>query len=252
MGSRITPQILLTDADVLRLLAEQAYQYGDDYILEAQVTYLQTQVGGLELKTTPSAHIRQGTLATGITLQFMEGTSWKGNVYLDAEHATSFDISHEHYQIIMDSMQALYEGFRKHLSGLSIAGIDFAIGRVGGKFGDQIVLGIQDPNISFNGAECLRVFMEKINNYPANQSSESLHGATLVVRPSANYSLPEIRQVLKDCFPDTYHLMEIIAAIPDCWGMIAAVGQTPKAAIEQVAALRKVLIKQGAVIESCS
>lgn len=248
-GSRITPQILLTDADVLRLLAEQAYQYGDDYILEAQVTYLQTEVGGLQIKTTPSAHIRQGGLATGITLQFMEGTSWKGNVYLDAEHATAFDISSEHYQAIMEAMQALHEGFRKQISGLSIAGIDFAIGRVGGRFGDEVILGIQDPNISFNGAECLRVFLEKVNGSLTSQTSELLHGATLVVRPDTNYDLPEIRQILKKCFPETAHLLEVITAIPDCWGMIAAAGQTPTVAIERVAALRKVLIEQGAITD---
>jgi hypothetical protein len=57
---------------------------GGDQVLEAHVTYFEREVGGERVLTTPSAHVRSGTLLDGLTLQFMRGTSWKGNIYVSA------------------------------------------------------------------------------------------------------------------------------------------------------------------------
>ncbi|WP_299458446.1 hypothetical protein [uncultured Microscilla sp.] len=235
-GARITPNIPLADVTLLTQLANEAYTYDDDYLLEAHVTYLETVVNDFTLKTTPSAHIRQGEQAPGITLQFMEGTSWKGNLYLDAQQATKLNISAEHYTCITNTMRALASGFQQHIAGLNIAGIDFAIGRLGGHFGDEIMLGVQDPNLSFNGAECLRTFMDK-----KNVLAQGLYGATLVIHPHIDFTLPEFRQIVAECFPEAASKMEVISIAPDCWGMIATAGKTPQEAIDQLVALRNVL-----------
>lgn len=241
-GARITPNIPLSNLDHLTQLATEAYTYEDDYLLEAHINYLETSLDGLVLKTAPSAHIRQGKQASGIMLQFIDNNSWKGNLYLDAEQAAHMHISPAHYKCIEQTVQNILNGFQQHSTGVSIAGFDFAIGRIGGHFGDEIMLGMQDPNISFNGAECLRVFMEK-----KNVLQQGLYSGTLVIHPHLDFTLPEIRQVLQECFPEKTNDLEIISIVPDCWGMIAATGKTPQDAVSQLLTLHQTLTKRGLI-----
>jgi hypothetical protein len=241
-GARITPNIPLNNLDHLSQLAAEAYTYEDDYLLEAHVNYLETTLDGFTLKTAPSAHIRQGKQASGIMLQFIDNSSWKGNLYLDAEQAAHMHISPAHYKCIHQTVQAILHKFQQHSARLSIAGFDFAIGRIGGHFGDEIMLGMQDPNVSFNGAECLRAFMDK-----KNVLQQSLYGGTLVIHPHIDFTLPEIRKVLQECFPENTAHMEIISIIPDCWGMIAATGKTPQDTVHQLSTLHKVLTDRGLI-----
>ena len=115
----------------LKLLAEDAHKHGDDYVLEPFINYEKTLRGNETLNIIPSAHIRWGEVAPGVTLQFTEGTSWKGNIYVDEQTATSFGISDAHYQTIRTCMDDVLHGFHAHQLGLTIAGLDFAIGRIG-------------------------------------------------------------------------------------------------------------------------
>lgn len=241
-GARITPNVSLDNIDQLTQLAQEAYAYDDDYLLEPHVDYLETMIDGFTLKTSPSAHIRQGKQAPGIMLQFTNKSSWQGNLYLDAEQATGLNISVEHYECIIQTVESLLKGFQQYSTGLNIAGFDFAIGRIGGHFGDEIMLGMQDPNVSFNGAECLRSFMDKKNAW-----QQGKYGATLVIRPCIEFNLPEVRQLIIECFPDHAHEIEVISIIPDCWGMIAAIGNTPREASKQLRTLYNALLDQGVI-----
>jgi hypothetical protein len=83
-GGRIVPNIELVDTRRVEELATAAWKLGGDQVLEAHVTYFEREVGGERVLTTPSAHVRSGTLLDGLTLQFMRGTSWKGNIYVSA------------------------------------------------------------------------------------------------------------------------------------------------------------------------
>ena len=246
-GARIFPGLDLTATSELEALARDAYSNGDDYVLEAHVNYLQVNVGFQVLQTTPSAHIRWGQVAEGLTLQLTEGTSWKGNIYIDAETADQFGVSQVHYQQIMQAMQAFHHGFRSRHLGLAIAGIDFAIGRIGGLFADDVLLAVQDPNISFNGAECLRVFADKLKVQPGSAQQTPLYAATKVIRPSLQCPLPVLRQIT-DRVTQTDCITDVIASVPGRWGMIAAAGQHPQDAIAQLSSLVHGLGQQGLVI----
>lgn len=241
-GARITANIPLHNLSHLTQLAIEAYAYEDDYLLEAHVNYLETTLDDLVLKTVPSAHIRQGKQAPGIMLQFIDNNSWKGNLYLDAEQAAHMHILPAHYKCIKQTVQNILNGFDKHSTGVSIAGFDFAIGRIGGHFGDEVILGMQDPNVSFNGAECLRTFMDK-----KNVLTQGLYSGSLVIHPQLDFTLPEVRQVLQECFPDSTNEMEVISIIPDCWGMIAATGKSPQNTVNQLLALHKALTNRGVI-----
>ncbi|MCH9646743.1 MAG: hypothetical protein K0U98_00815 [Deltaproteobacteria bacterium] len=183
-GARITPGICLEDDSALADLAREAHVHGDDYVLEAHVTYCQARVGGQTLPTALSAHIRGGQVAPGATIQFMQGTSWKGNVLLDEHSLDLFAIPAAHYRRLRRFVDDFQDAFERRAPGLVLAGIDFAIGTVGGAFGETILLGVQDLNVSFTGAECLRAFLDKAQS-TKNGSGGHQYGVTRIYRPSS-------------------------------------------------------------------
>ncbi len=244
-GARITPNIKLDNIERLTDLATNAYQYGDDYILEPHITYSQIKYNNELLKTSPSAHIRWGEVAPGLTLQFTEGTSWKGNLYLDEQTAKDFNITEEHYQIVRKTMNHLLAAFKANNLGLTIAGLDFAIGQIGGFFGNDILIGVQDPNISFNGAECLRVFLEKAYQTSPQSSTTKLYGATRVFKPSQTCTLPVLHDLAKIISQISNCHIEAIAAIPQRWGMIAAAHEDTKVVMEAIQYMSDTLNQKG-------
>ncbi len=246
-GARITPGIDLADEAQLIELATIAYQYEDDYVLEPNVEYLKVVVNSQSLKTTPSAHIRWGQQAPGATLQFTKDTSWKGNIFFDEMTAPIFGISKTHYQVIIQSIEKFLHAFRSRNLGLTIAGLDFAIGKIGGVFGDETVIGIQDPNISFNGAECLRVFMEKISQQYDLSEKEPLYAVTRVFLPSAKCSLPELKRITNKAVTKGIYY-ETIASVPGCWGMIAVAAHHPNEAFDNLFMLHDRLVEKGLII----
>ena len=217
-GGNITPNIDLSDANNLKMLAESAYRVNDDYVLESQVHYAVTSIGRSEVKLAPSAHIRGGVVAPGITLQFTEGTSWAGNVFINKQLAEKVGISTKQYQQVRQIMSSFLAACEQREMGLTIAGIDFAIGQVRGKFGEDQLFGIQDPNISFNGAEFLRVFMEKTSKRMGWKLG-GFHAVTWVFVPKEECTDIEFADHLsKHLKADTYS--EVVAVVPGCWGMI--------------------------------
>ena len=217
-GARISLNIDLSDHDYLRTLARKAYSYGDDYVLESHVQYTTTSFGQGEMKLTPSAHIRSGKRANGITLQFTSGTSWMGNLYLNEQLAERFNISIKHYQQILQGLDQFLKACNEDHSGLIIGGMDYAIGQVGGKFGRDILLGLQDPNISFNGAEFLREFMDRIarqKKWPIG----SFFSATWVFVPKVFCTHDKLEQLLEPYLSEDLHAM-VIAVVPNFWAMI--------------------------------
>lgn len=226
-GARIVRAIELDDAARLREVAARAWPSREAYVLEAHVAYLRTRVGDAELLLTPSGHVRDGRVAEGLTLQITSGTSWQGNVYLDESTSDTLGLAGEHYRAIAGAIAELHGAFAGRGLGLVTAGFDFAVGRVGGAFGDDVLLALQDPNISSHGAEYLRHYLDGVR---ANGGPR--YAATRVVRPAPGQSLDVLRAFEDDGFA-------VMSAIPGRWGMIAAAAASPPAAAREV--LRRAL-----------
>ena len=142
-GARIVGHLNLADDNRLSEAAREAHRYGDDYLLEAWVEFLTVKLGGSIQQVVPSGHFRQGQVAEGITLQSLDGFAWRGNTYLDEAAWTRLGLPSDAYQAIRDALKQVRQAFLGSASitdgsheGLVLGGIDFAVGRVGGRFTD--------------------------------------------------------------------------------------------------------------------
>ena len=217
-GARITPNIDLEDESLLMDLAKEAYTYGDDYVLESHVNYRSAKVGTQSLKLTPSAHLSAGKLTPGLTFQFLQGTSWTGNVFVNAENAPYLNLTTDQYQMIHTVMEGFCRAFHDRKLGLVIAGIDFFVGEIGGHFGQQVLVGVQDPNISFNGAEFLPVFMQKVSVL-SGWDEKSIYATTWIFVPTEECTREILTRVLAAETTDDCMAM-VIAVVPRSWAMI--------------------------------
>jgi hypothetical protein len=221
-GARIVTAIDLDDDRRLRQLATHAWRSREAYVLEAHVAYLHARVAGSDLLLAPSGHVRHGRVAPGLTLQFTSGTSWQGNVYLDASTCRGLGLAEEHYRVIADAIAELHAAFERQKLGLVTAGFDFAVGRVGGVFGNKTLVALQDPNMSSHGAEYLRHFLDGVRT-----DGEPRYAATKVICPARGQTLDVLRTFEQPGFA-------VMSAIPGRWGMIAAAAATPCAAAQSV------------------
>jgi len=227
-GGRIVANIELDDTRRLEDLATKAWNLGGDLVLEAHVSYLARHVGGEQVLTTPSAHVRSGKLLDGLTLQFMRGTAWKGNIFVGAADWEALGLEEAVYTKLRNAMS----GLTRRL-GLLHCGVDFAIGTLGGKFGDAVVAAVQDINPKVTGALFLREFMAR---YPA----VGVGAATRVLVPGATASAEKIRSLLSQ-FSTAEQPCEEIAVVPGRWAMIATSAQTSVLAGAQALTLERML-----------
>ena len=237
-GARIVSGIDLSNAGQLRELGERLFAAHEQFVLEAQVEYLTYEVAGREIKLSPSAHVRHGHLTPGMTLQITNGTSWQGNIYIDEATCASVGMSPAHYCAIRANLEELHRGFERVGLGLVTAGFDFAVGRVGGTFGEQVLVALQDPNLSSHGAEYLRLFLDDVaaNGGPA-------YGATKVVIPVAPFQ--KLRQRAEMAIPGSW--VRVMSAIPGRWGMLAVAADRPDAAVELITDWEKKWIAEGLI-----
>jgi hypothetical protein len=227
-GGRITPGIELDNAGRLEVLAANAWKLGGDQVLEAQVTYFERVVGGERVLTTPSAHVRSGELLDGLTLQFMRGTSWKGNVFFGPADWESLGLDKRVYSALRTTMAGLHRRL-----GLLHCGIDFAVGTVGGVFGDTVMAAVQDINPKVTGALFLREFMAR---HPAIGAG----AATRVLSPEAAESAERIRELVSE-FSTAQWPCEEVAVVPGRWAMIATSAATSVSAGAQALAIERML-----------
>lgn len=237
-GARIVTGIDLSDSAQLREMAGRVHAAGEEFIVEAQVTYLRHEVGGQQLMLSPSVHIRHGHLTPGMTLQITNGTSWQGNVYFDERVCTSVGISPDQYRAIRADLEALHRGFSQAQLSVVTAGFDFAVGRIGGTFGDKVLVALQDPNLSSHGAEYLRLFIDQVT-----AEGGPGYGATKVINPVA--SLVELTKGVRRCSGDW---ARVISAIPGRWGMLAVAADTPGIAVELITEWEQKWIADGLII----
>jgi len=244
-GARITPGIDLEDRALLSDLAEEAHTHGDDYVLEAHVTYCQASIAGQVLPTALSAHLRGGRVAPGATIQFMEGTSWKGNVLLDEHSLDLFAIPAGHYRRLRRFVEDFQDAFARLAPGLVLAGIDFAIGTVGGAFGETVLLGVQDLNVSFTGAECLRAFLDKAQRAKKEDGGQS-YGVTRIYRPGPQADHHAFLRVTRTLDRGPVYA-DTVASIPGRWAMVGITGVDPQDAIDNLNRLESALVAAGLI-----
>ncbi|MEU8539845.1 hypothetical protein AB0C52_07550 [Streptomyces sp. NPDC048717] len=223
-GARIVAGLDLTDPDTLSRQAERVWRAQETFVLEAHVDYLESPLApGVFL--SPSGHVRDGHLAPGLTLQLTNGTSWQGNVYFEEEHARQLGLSTAAYRSVRDALAELRDGFDGHGLSLVTAGFDFAVGRLGGRFGDETQVVLQDPNLSSHGAEYLRLFRDRTLDRGGPGCA-----VTQVVNPVLD--LAALRAHGEDRPPWS----EVISSIPGRWGMLAVAADTPLEAGARMAA----------------
>lgn len=250
-GARILVGVELADRETLKRIASEAFQHGDDYILEPQVTYSEFMLCGQRYIVAPSAHIRFGHVAPGCTVQLLKGASWFGNVYLDSGSSEQFGISSFAYKIIRDTMNVLVDGFSRQRGALRtdlvIGGVDFAVGRIGGAFGRRVLVAIQDPNLSSHGAEYLRCFMDRVAAETAEWAGRRPgYAATKVIRPTFETNIDEFSDTVRaHARPGTF--AGVVGCVPGRWSMIATAGSDPRTAAEAVVELESALSAKGLV-----
>ncbi|UMB69065.1 hypothetical protein [Mycobacterium paraterrae] len=227
-GGRITPGIDLGNAAQLHELACAAWRLGGDQVLEAHVTYFEREVGGERVLTTPSAHVRSGELLDGLTLQFMRGTSWKGNIFVSRGEWEGLGLDPSVYAALRATMTDLHERL-----GLLHCGIDFAVGTVGGVFGDTVMAAVQDINPKVTGALFLREFM-------ARHPEIGVGAATRVLSPDATGSAERIREVVSNS-STAQQPCEEVGIVPGRWAMIATSAASSLTAGAQALSMERAL-----------
>ena len=227
-GGRIVANIELDDTRQLEELATKAWNLGGDQVLEAHVTYFERNIAGEQVLTTPSAHVRSGELLDGLTLQFMRGTAWKGNVFVGEADWLALGLDKALYPKLRGAMSDLNRQL-----GLLHCGVDFAIGTLGGKFGDEVVAAVQDINPKVTGAMFLREFM-------ARHAAVGGGAATRVLVPEATGRAHQIRSLLSE-FSTAEQPCEEVGIVPGRWAMIATSGQTSVRAGAQALTLERML-----------
>ena len=242
-GARVVAGLALRDEDALRRLAAEAWARREAYVLEAHVAYLRHRIRDETLLLAPSAHVRHGRVAEGLALQLVRGTSWRGNVYFDAAAAPGVGLELDAYDRIVRTLTTIHAAFARNGLGLVTAGFDFAVGTVGGDFGDRVLVGVQDPNPRFHGAELMRLFLDELHD-----SDGPRYAATKVVRPAAAQTLPLLRSAERT--EPGGRRLRVLSAIPGRWGMIAASGETPAAATGELLDAEEELVRDGRLVAS--
>lgn len=247
-GARIVGDLDLADTGRLAREARAAHPVGDDHLLEAWVTFRTVSLDGTPVPVVPSGHVRDGNVADGITLQALEGFSWRGNTYLDEPGWTGLGLPADAYREIRDSLDAVRTAFHEPLgstpgsttggapggdpsggvTGLVTGGVDFALGRVGGRFGDRLLVGAIDFNLSSHGAESLRVFRDRARHRGVTEP----YAATWVFRPAAAQTLHRMQRTAAELVPPG-GMLDVVACVPRRWGMVAATGGSPDEAVRR-------------------
>ncbi len=244
-GSRIRTAVPLDKPEAIGALADQMMLTREDYVIEAHADYVRHAVEGHEFVLAPSAHIRAGSLGEGATMQITRGSVWQGNVYVDEHACARLGLSVEHYDFIRARMAEFLHAFqgdgRDH--GLVKGGIDFAVARLGGQFGNEVVVGMQDLNLSANGAEYVRAFLGETRQ--ALPGVARAYAATKSVRPAQGVGLHRLKEAV-DYHTDGRHVRALVSC-PGRWGLMGVGSADPVDAAEEVLRLERALSDAGMI-----
>ncbi|MFJ9949620.1 hypothetical protein [Kitasatospora sp. NPDC091207] len=242
-GSRIRMAVPLNDVAALDALARQAMETEEDYVLEAHTHYLRHRVPGYEFILAPSAHVVAGRPAEGGTVQITRGSVWEGSVYVDEDTCARFDITPAQFRAAREGVAALHGAFEGQGRDLGFVkgGVDFAIARLGGRFGQTPVVAMQDLNLSSNGAEYVRAFLAEARQVLGRP--QGVYAATKVVRPTAETDLKRLQDAVER--PRSEGWARAITSVAGRWGLIGVAGPCPRQAAQEVLELEQRLHRDG-------
>lgn len=246
-GARIVAPLATDDTAELAEAARRAFAHGDDYLVEAFVEYRRFAAAGRAFIHAPSGHIAGGHVQPGLTAQLMNGRAWEGNAYIDEHTCESIGITGGEYATMRRDLQAVRDAFTSPAAaaagcrgGLVTGGVDFAIGTVGGAFGDTPLVAATDFNLSSHGAVYLRAFLA---HTWASPDTADGYVATWVFRPALDATLSAVRRALAALGGEG--LRTAVASVPGRWGMIGASAPDTATAIERVRGCVDALEAQG-------
>lgn len=242
-GSRIRIAVPLEDGTVLDALARQAMETEEDYVLEAHTDYGRHRVPGYEFILAPSAHVVAGRPAEGGTVQITRGSVWEGSVYVDEDTCARFDITPAQFRAVREGVAGLHAAFRRGGRDLGFVkgGVDFAIARLGGRFGETPVVAMQDLNLSSNGAEYVRAFLAEARDVLGRR--QGVYAATKVVRPARETDLKRLEDGVGAPGPEGW--ARAITSVPGRWGLIGVAAPCPRQAAQEVLELEQRLHRTG-------
>ncbi|MEU2596585.1 hypothetical protein ABZ669_04810 [Streptomyces hirsutus] len=242
-GSRIRMGVPLGDEGALDALARQAMETEEDYVLEAHTHYLRHRVPGYEFILAPSVHVMAGQPAEGGTVQITRGSVWEGSVYVDEDTCARFDITPAQFRAARKGMAALHGAFRGAGRDLGFVkgGVDFAIARLGGRFGRIPVVAMQDLNLSSNGAEYVRAFLAEARGVFG--AEHGVYAATKVVRPAEETDLKCLENGVERFGPRRG--ARAITSVAGRWGLIGVAAPCPRQAAQGVLELEQRLHRAG-------
>lgn len=247
-GARIRTAVPLDDDARLTELADLLLSGPEDFVLEAHVDYLRHRVEGHEFIVAPSAHVVGGALAEGATMQITRGSVWQGNVYVDRPVCHRLGLSEERYDFIRSAIEDLRVALNRPPDrALVKGGIDYAIGRLGGRFGDEVLIAMQDLNLSTNGAEFVRAFLREARQALTANGPEGagVYAATKSVRPAAGVGIGRLQVAVDRDGPGS--VSRAIASCPGRWGLIAVGSHDPVSSAEAVIRLERELSDAGLI-----
>lgn len=244
-GARIVTGLDLGDEEALARHAAEAFVHGDDYLLEAHVDFPRFHVSGRDFIVAPSGHVRYGQVAEGLTVQLMNGCSWEGNATLDKDSCRLLGVPEEFFGRMMDAIDAVRAAFDGPAAeregcrgGLAMGGLDFAIGRVGGRFGTRPIMGVIDFNLSSHGAEYMRAFQEGLG--------DGAYVATRVYRPALGAGLDATREAAAALAGG--RRAGVVGCVPGRWGMVAVEGADTLDAVDAALGLVRGLAGAGLAV----
>ncbi|MFJ6296277.1 hypothetical protein ACIQJX_23305 [Streptomyces griseoviridis] len=242
-GSRIRMGVPLDDVAALDALARQAMETEEDYVLEVHTHYGRHRVPGYEFILAPSAHVVAGRPAEGGTVQITRGSVWEGSVYVDEDTCARFDIAPADFRAVREGVAALHGAFQGAGRDLGFVkgGVDFALARLGGRFGDRQVIAMQDLNLSSNGAEYVRAFLTEAREVLGRE--QGVYAATKVVRPAAETDLKRLEDGIGQPGPEGH--VRAITSVAGRWGLIGVAAPCPRQAAQEVLELEQRLHRAG-------
>lgn len=235
------------------------------WVLEPKIKYFSISLpfkGGIEkLETALSVHVIRGRVRDTISLQFVHGTAWGGNIVCDQKTWTEFlsmlDKNDDRvdpslfselesgYKLAINKMKEYVMAVNKsekYKDQQVRGGWDVAIGTLGGKFGDQPMMIWLDNNARANGCETAYACYDQ-----ANIQSDNKAVVTKNITPKINFRnfsicLPGAISKTNAVYDTNISPEQVeLIAVSAGWGQIAMIGTNTMKNIENIILLEKVL-----------
>lgn len=241
----------LADEDLIEERIDAMWKSDGDWVIEAKTNFFKIilDINGSqrEFATSTSVHIIKGELRTTVTLQLVDGTQWGGNLICSKETwdtlIDSIDKDDSRIKNNPDLINQLKNSFElmiasmsdymnavnnseKYNGGQVRGGIDLAIATLGGKFGDEIFVVVQDNNARANGSEVAYALYDSAKKeYGQNGEAITRNISPLVDFNEFSSQLPDVVSKVNQDYDKLIDIEQVrLVAVSAGWGQIGMVG----------------------------